>query len=62
MKKTYAPWTVAQVKILTKRQEDNNKYICVFCDFILEPTIYGWTCREHGLVQKWAHYIDLVGK
>ncbi len=61
MRKTSAPWNQRQLKNLYARQADSSlhKYTCKICSNELEPITYGWTCKEHGLVQRWAYLEDL---
>jgi hypothetical protein len=58
-----APWSGRVVEALRERQADPTKhpYTCAYhSDVPLEPTIYGWECRQPGCyyTQQWAHAED----
>lgn len=57
-------WTEQQINNLKRRQNDPllHPYTCPQCSEVLDPTVYGWVCKEHGLVQNWAHIDDLLGE
>lgn len=60
-KRVYAPWDMHQVVNLINRQEDETRhpYTCPMCSKKLDPHVYGWCCKVHGLIKRsWAHEQD----
>lgn len=65
VEKLYAPWSLATVKALKRRQADPNKhaYTCEWhSDTTLIPTHDGWICVINGCdyTQNWALKYDTI--
>lgn len=59
--KCFAPWTDEQVKMLIRRQANENlhEYTCLH-GHELTPINEGWYCKICHYVQNWCHKMDVT--